>query len=105
MPRTTNMQRDEHPLWGAAYKVAVARYSWLYETVDMEDFRQTVSLACLDYDFGPGNVLKAVDRAMYRLAREHGFVRPSAGMKRGSTGKWIKAETEYFERSHAKEIT
>jgi hypothetical protein len=101
----STLYRDTHPLWGAAYKVAVARYSWLCEIVEMDDLRQTISLACLDYDFGPGNVRNAVDRAMYRLAREHGFVRPSAGLERGHTGKWKKAETEYFRRSRAKAIT
>ena len=98
------MQKDPHPLYGAAWTVAVGRYGWLRKVVDREDFRQTVSLACLDYNFGPGNVRNAVDRAMYRLAREHGFVRPSAGLKRGSTGQWVRAETEYFNRSRAAAI-
>ncbi len=98
------LSRDPHPLWGAAYKVANARYGWLMEIAGPEDFRQTVSLACLDYDFGPANIRNAVDRAMYRLARENGFVRPSAGLARGHTGNWERAETEYFRRSRAKAI-
>lgn len=98
------LDRDPHPLWGAAFKVAKQRYLWLYEITELEDFRQTVSLACLDYDFGPGNIRNAVDRAMYRLARQMGFVRPSAGLKRGHTGNWERAETEYFKRSRRKAI-
>jgi hypothetical protein len=93
--------RDPHPLWGAAYRAAMRRYAWLYALVDRDDFRQTVSLACLDRDFGPGRVRNAVDRVMYRLARTHGFVRPSAGLTRGCTGSWVRAEREWARRSGA----
>lgn len=90
--------RDTHPLWGAAYKVAVSRYGWLLDHIPADDFRQTVSLACLAPDFVAGVIRNAIDREFYALARNHGFVRPSAGLPRGSTGAWKPVEQEIYER-------
>ena len=96
------IDRDLHPLWGAAYKVAVYRYGWLQDCyrVSPEDFRQTVSLACLAPDCQPGKIRNAIDREFYALARNYGFVRPSAGLPRGSTGNWKPIEQEIYERLH-----
>ena len=89
--------RDPHPLWGAAYKVALWRYRFLAEAVP-QDFRQAVSLAVLAPDCKPGNIRNAVDREMYALARAQGFVRPSRGLPRGKCGKWTRVEDELIRR-------
>lgn len=90
---------DPHPLYGAAYRFAESRYGWLLRAIGVDDFRQAVSLALLAPDCGPGHLRNAVDRAMYQLAREYGFVRPSAGLPRGSTGQWTRVDDELLTRS------
>ena len=93
-----SMNLDPNPLYGAAYRAACHRWLWLREKTENEDFRQAVSLACIQPDFRPGNVRRPVDRMMYHLARTSGFARPSAGLPRGKSGGWADIHQEYFRR-------
>jgi hypothetical protein len=85
-----------------ARQCALRRYRWLAEEVPSEDFHQTISLAITETPNARGSELaRSVDRNMYRLARAEGFVRPSRGLVRGSSGSWTPLLKELQERYHA----
>jgi hypothetical protein len=82
-----------------AFAFAVGRrwYPWLLEEFP-EDFRQQVSLALCD-TLDHKQLVRAVQKRLYQLARANGYRRPSGGMARGSSGRWTRAEGGISNRS------
>jgi hypothetical protein len=100
-----NHRRDPRREFGQAYRACLAHWQWLLEALReremQEDFLQSVSVGICAADFGMKAMRNALDRAMYQLARENGFVRPSAGLTRGQTGRWTRLENELQRRNYA----
>lgn len=83
----TRLANDPRPQFAYALICARRRWGRLFEEMP-QDARQQVSLACCVEQRKTVELARAVDRAMYRLARNHGWHRPSAGLKRGKSGHW-----------------
>ena len=82
-----NLENDTRQHFPYALTCARRRWAWLFEAMP-QDARQQVSLACCLEEAKSVVLARTVDRAMYQLARAHGWRRPSAGLKRGQSGRW-----------------
>jgi hypothetical protein len=66
------------------------RFPFLVEH-HFEDVGQVAALVKL-LDGGGIEESRNADRELYRLARDLGYRRPAAGLRRGTTGRWARTE-------------
>jgi hypothetical protein len=101
-PRYGVFDRDPRPVFAYALHCAFRRYQWLYDVAGWKDFKQQVSMACCGQSTETRGdryrLSRAVDRACYAMARDWGFCRPSAGLRRGRTGHWKLVADELVDR-------
>lgn len=55
-----------------------------------DDLLQIAAVVRLLAPHGGVEESRVADRELYALARQCGYVRPAAGLRRGSSGKWVR---------------